>query len=128
MKKIAPVVLRAGMALVILWFGIQQLSSPALWTGYLPAWTASLPLSAVTFVLLNGWVECTLGILLAAGFYTRWVALLLSLHLYSITFTLGYGAIGVRDFGLATALLSLFFHGADSLSMDAYFSKREVQQ
>ena len=110
------------MALVVLWFGVQQLLNPALWTGYLPAWTGSLPLSAITFVLLNGWLECTLGLLLIAGFYTRAAAFILSLHLYGIALTLGYGAIGVRDFGLATALLSVFFYGKDAWSLDTFFS------
>jgi uncharacterized membrane protein YphA (DoxX/SURF4 family) len=124
MQKTAPIVLRIGMALVVLWFGVQQLLDPSIWTGYLPTWTSSLPIGAVTFVLLNGWFECTFGLLLIAGFYTRFVALLLSLHLYGIAATLGLGELGVRDFGLATGLLSVFFYGQDVWSVDTFFSKK----
>jgi uncharacterized membrane protein YphA (DoxX/SURF4 family) len=116
------------MSIIVLWFGIQQLMNPAQWTIFLPSWAGSLPISAVTFVLLNGWVECTFGLLLIAGFYTRIIALLLALHLYGIAFTLGYNAIGVRDFGLSTALLSVFFYGPDTWSLDRKFLKKNPEQ
>jgi hypothetical protein len=36
-----------------------------------------------------------------------------------ITFVVGYSAIGVRDFGLAMAALSVFLNGVDVLSLEA---------
>ena len=125
MKKIGPVVLRVGMAAVILWFGIAQGTNPSAWFGYLPAWTAHLPISQMSVIYINSFFEIVFGFLLFVGFYTRWVALLLALHLFDIAITVGYGAIGVRDFGLAIATLAIFFEGTSAISADMFFRMGE---
>lgn len=124
MEKFSPIVLRIGLGLVMLWFGSQQIINPASWVGYLPEWIDKLPISPTSFVYMNGWFEVILGILLIKGFYTRIVAGLLSLHLLSITLTVGYNEIGVRDFGLSMALISTFLYGSSEWSLDEYFRKR----
>ena len=53
------------------------------------------------------------GLLLLFGWQTRIVALLLALHLFDIMWTVGYGEIGVRDFGLAMGTLVVFMNGPD---------------
>jgi uncharacterized membrane protein YphA (DoxX/SURF4 family) len=121
MKNFAPIFLRITMSAVILWFGVSQLADPNSWLGFLPTWTASLPISPVHLVYLNGWFELTFGFALLCGFYTRFVAILLALHLFDIAYIVGYTAIGVRDFGLATATLSIFFYGWDYWSVDRLF-------
>jgi uncharacterized membrane protein YphA (DoxX/SURF4 family) len=73
--------------------------------------------SVMMFVKLNGIFEIVMGTLLLVGWQVRWVALLLSLHLFGIMYTVGYNEIGVRDFGLAVALFSIFMHGSDPLSI-----------
>ena len=108
-ESIAPLVLRIGLSLVFLWFGWQQLGDPAAWVGVLPTWMGNLPINATTIIQFNAWFEIIFGLLLLFGFYLKIVALLLSLHLFSIVFTVGYSDIGVRDFGLAMATLSVFF-------------------
>ncbi len=123
MQKWAPVILRFGMGLVMLWFALQQLGSPTAWVGYLPEWTKNLPISQIDFIYINGWFELTFGALLIAGFYTRIVALLLSLHLLGIVFSVGYSPIGVRDFGLTIALFSIFLSGPSDWSLDKFFEK-----
>ncbi len=124
MQKWSPVVLRIGLGLVMIWFALQQLQGPASWVGFLPTWTGSLPISQITFVYLNGWFELTFGILLIAGFYTRIVASLLGLHMLGIVCSVGYGPTGIRDFGLAVALISIFLHGSSSYSLDKVFEKK----
>lgn len=128
MEKFSGIVLRIGMGLVMIWFGSQQLMSPTSWFGFLPEWTASLPISQTTFVLLNGWFEIVAGLLLIAGFYTRIVALLLALHLLGIVFSVGYNPTGVRDFGLTIALFSLTLHGETEWSVDKMMNKNSVVQ
>lgn len=103
-------ILRFGLAAVFLWFGLSQVTSPAEWVGWVPAWATSIiPVSAEVFVLANGTLEVVGGALLVAGFYLRPAALVLALHLAIITFDIGYNEIGVRDFGLMMATLSLVF-------------------
>lgn len=123
LKSIAPNILRIGLALVMLWFGFTQCMGPASWVGVLPEWTSSLPISQITFVYLNGWMEMCAGLLLILGLFTRFVSAILAIHLIGIVFSLGYNAIAVRDFGLVIALISIFMNGEDSWSLDKYLTK-----
>jgi uncharacterized membrane protein YphA (DoxX/SURF4 family) len=61
-----------------------------------------------------------MGLLLLVGVCTRWVALILAIHIFGIAFVVGgFGSpTGVRDIGLAVSLLSIFFTGAGALSVD----------
>ena len=113
----APVLVRIAMALVFLWFGINQLIEPRDFIGYLPGWTMSLPISASALVISNGVFEIVFGGLLLFGLFARLSAMLLSLHLFAIAFSLGYNDIAVRDIGLALATLSVALHGKDRWSI-----------
>ncbi len=117
MKKYSSLILRIGIGLVIIWFGTQQLINPASWYGFLPTWTNNIPVSHTAFIYLNGWFEVCFGILLILGLYTKIVAGLLTLHLLGIVFSVGYSPIGVRDFGLTIALLSIFLSEENWFSM-----------
>ncbi len=118
-SKFAPVVLRFGLVALFLWFGLSQITDPAAWVAWVPEGTASaLGLSAATLVLLNGIFETALGIVLAIGFWTRWAALLLSLHLFVIAYEVGYNDIGVLEFALAISTLALSLFGADAYTLD----------
>jgi uncharacterized membrane protein YphA (DoxX/SURF4 family) len=110
----APLVLRVGLALVVLWFGVSQLISPSDWLGYLPSFVFKLPFSPESFILFNGVFEIIFGGLLLTGFWVRPAAALLSLHLLGIIITLGYNEIAVRDFGLLLAMISVFLSGKDA--------------
>ena len=111
-----PSVLRYGMAGVILWFSFQQFVDTQNWTAYVPESLPSLlHLSLTTLVYVNAVFELIFGLLLIIGWQTRIVALLLALHLFDIMWIVGYGEIGVRDFGLAVATLAVSMHGSDIL-------------
>lgn len=119
----APIVLRIGIALVFLWFGFQQLWHPDSWTSFIPNIALSLSgLTAQTLVLLNGSFEVVFSLALIAGFNTQVAALLLALHMFDIAYVVGYDAIGVRDFGLAIATLSVALAGADNWSLDTLWN------
>ncbi|MDD5357028.1 MAG: DoxX family protein [Candidatus Pacebacteria bacterium] len=124
MKKYAPLVLRVGISLVVLWFGFQQLLHPQMWVRILPAWTASLPFTPLTLIAINSWFEIIFGLALLVGFQTRIVAFLVALHIFHIAYTLGYGAVGVRDFGLGMAALSMAMGEPNELSLDGYLAKK----
>ena len=120
LSRFGPVLLRVGLTLLFLWFGLSQVTKPADWISWIPTWAQSLSfISPTMLVLFNGTFETVLGIALAAGFLTRWVALLLSLHLFLIAYEIGYNDIGVRDFVLALATLAISLNGPDIATLDA---------
>ena len=115
----APLVARVALALVFLWFGLNQIFDPDSFLGYLPPWTSSLPFSDTTFLLLNGIFEILCGGLLLVGFCTRAASALLALHLLGIADNLGYNDIMIRDFGLTLVLVSIFLNGPDRWCLDS---------
>jgi uncharacterized membrane protein YphA (DoxX/SURF4 family) len=126
LQKYAPLILRFGLAFVFIWFGVNQLQNPSQWTALLPSWTISLPFSQIQFVLLNGWFEIVGAGLFIFGAYTRIVAVLLALHLFGISWTVGWNAVGVRDIGLACATLALGLLGAGEPSADAIVNQENI--
>jgi uncharacterized membrane protein YphA (DoxX/SURF4 family) len=126
LKNIAPTVLRIGMALVFLWFGSQQLLHTSMWIGLIPDWVTSLTgFTTATVVHFNGAFEIVFGLALLTGYFTRVTALLLALHMLSITFDIGYTAVGVRDFGLSIAAIAVFLNGSDYFTLDRKLEKTE---
>jgi uncharacterized membrane protein YphA (DoxX/SURF4 family) len=126
MKNISsygPVLLRVAMSLVFLWFSTNQFMHPSVWVGVVPVWAASLVGGTQTVVFLNAWFELIAGLMLLIGFHTRIVALLLGLHLIGIAGGFGLSAIGVRDWGLCLATLSIFFNGVDMWCFDRRFHR-----
>lgn len=118
-KNYATAIIRISLALILLWFGIDEILNPQNWFGYIPAWLSSvLPFSLNTFIILNGIFEIIIGSLLLIGFYTRIIAFIAALHLFFITIAVGYNEVGVRDFGLTMMAISLIFSGAGVLSLD----------
>ncbi|MDB5204353.1 MAG: hypothetical protein JWP09_381 [Candidatus Taylorbacteria bacterium] len=111
-------VLRIGMSLVILWFSTEQFLHTLDWTAYVPDSAVSITgFTATTLVYFNASFELVFGVLLLFGILTRISALLLALHLFDIMFIVGYGEIGVRDFGLAVATFVVFMKGSDMLCL-----------
>ena len=138
-QKYAPLVLRIGLSLVFLWFGISQLVNPESFLGYVPSWMYphdgtmmhehpfqmlhSLPLTPHIIIMGNGVFETIFGVLLLLGLFTRIAALLLALHLLGIMAGLGYNDIAVRDFGLIMATVAVFLHGDDEWCLGKKFHK-----
>jgi uncharacterized membrane protein YphA (DoxX/SURF4 family) len=105
---------RIGIALVLFWFGIQQLLTPENWTLFLPEWgTALLPIDPRVLVLINGGVEVIFGFFILLGIYLRISAVVIGLHLALIALSLGNTPSAIRDWGLAFAAFALFFSQAE---------------
>ena len=110
----APFVLRVGMAMVILWFSLEQFTHNGSWVAYIPDYAVSIShLSASSLVSLNALFELIFGMMILFGFYTRLSAFLLAIHLFDIMLVVGYGEIGARDFGLAIGTFVVFMNGPD---------------
>ncbi len=124
LKNLSPIILRIGLVLVFLWFGVNQIIDPVSYVDFLPDWLIKIsPVSATMIVYLNGAFEIVFGTALLFGFFTRFVACLLFLHMADIAFTVGLNDIGIRDFGLAVATLAIWINGADFLTLDSWISK-----
>lgn len=123
-SKYSPVILRVGIAIVLLWFGFSQLKNPAQWTRMMPDYVnIILPLSKATLVIMNGSLEILLATVLLLGLWTRTISALITLHLLHITTIVGYGAVGARDLTLTLAALAIFLHGADDYCLDKHIKK-----
>jgi uncharacterized membrane protein YphA (DoxX/SURF4 family) len=115
-------VLRMGIALVFLWFGLEQFFHTDMWIGFLPQWLLDIsPVGPTTLVHLNGAVETVFALSLFFGLFTRISALILALHMGHITYIVGYTSIGIRDFGLMIAAFAVFLDGADPITLDYLF-------
>lgn len=115
MRNFAPVVVRIGVSLVFLWFGINQIATPELFVGYVPAFFAG---KASLFLLLNGIFQTVFAAMLLVGLFTRFVSFVLVLCLIGIIYSVGYNEIGVRDFGLLMATISICMNGSDALCLE----------
>jgi len=125
LRPYGPSVVRIGLSIVFLWFGIMQILHPEIFVAWLPQEVSIIPLQLTTFVLLNGIFETVFGTMMILGIFTRLSSLLLGLHLAGITLTIGFTEIGIRDFGLTIATLSIFLTGPDKLCLEKLFPKKE---
>ena len=112
--------LRIALSIVFLYFGYQQITDGAAWTGFVPVFATQFGLAALQLVSMNAILELVLGTFLFIGLYTRFSALILSLHLFGISFSLGLNPLGMRDFGLACATFAIFLAGADEFCLDSH--------
>lgn len=136
----APAVLRIGLSLVFLWFGVNQLFSPEMFVGYVPQQVVmpmhqfmqsnhlmlvySVEQASLRLISLNGILEIVLGILLLLGLFTRISATVLFLHLLSIAVGLGYNDVMIRDLGLSIALVAVFLNGPDQWTLDKWKQRK----
>jgi uncharacterized membrane protein YphA (DoxX/SURF4 family) len=112
MQRFGLMILRFGLAAVFLWFGFNQVLSPAKWIAFVPDWSFLSVLSAQKIVLINGVFEIIAGVLLILNIFTRIVSLLLAIHMAAIVYSLGLKEDGVNSFGIGISALSLFFLNA----------------
>lgn len=105
---------RIGIALVLFWFGINQILNPQDWVYYLPEWLVAIsPIAPAYIVLINGGVEVVFGFFILFGMFLKISALLMGFHLALIALSLGNTPSGIRDWGLALATFALFFVNVD---------------
>lgn len=123
------VLLRLGVGVVFLWFGVAQLRNPDFGAAYLPqiVYTVGDSIGVVDFdrlfTVIHGAIEVALASALIVGLFTRAVALLLAAQLAVIVvtvYTLAGPAIAVRDFGVLIATLVVAVNGPDRVAADGW--------
>ena len=124
LKKYSAPLLRIAMSLVFIYFGFQQITSPAEWTGFIPDVALSFGISALNIVIINSLVELILGTFMLIGLFTRISSALLAIHLLVISLSLGFNPLGVRDFGLTLATFAVFLNGPDDFCIDKKYLKK----
>jgi len=110
MEKYAKLILRFGLGVVFLYFGLNQFLSPEKWVGLLPDFLSNLE-NAKYFIYLNAIFDVLVALSLFFDLFLKLFSILGFLHLLGISlFSLGvFSPSGARDIGLAFAMLSLFF-------------------
>lgn len=107
-KNPGLMLLRIGLVLVYIYFGISQLMDPLAYSSFVPGWGIISFLDPTTIVYFNAIFELVFAVLLLTGVWSKWVSIILGVHLGVITLAVGFNPIGVRDFGLT---LATFAHG-----------------
>jgi len=106
-------ILRVGLAIVFLYFGIYQILDQSKWVYFVPDKFFNFYISEVLkskIVFINGIFDLVIFLSLISGFFIKLFSLLGFIHLLLIVFfSLGFEPSGIRDLGLALAMLSLFF-------------------
>jgi uncharacterized membrane protein YphA (DoxX/SURF4 family) len=112
-EDIGIYILRLGLAVVFLCFGISQILDQSRWIYLVPDRFFIFYIHEVLkskLVFINGIFDVVIALSLISGLFIRIFSFLGFIHLFSITiFSLGFEPSGIRDLGLAFAILSLFF-------------------
>ena len=111
-------IIRLGLALVFLWFGISKVLQPDAWIAWLPQWTEQLPISTTTQLFLQGIGEAVLGVLLLFGLFTRVAAAIAAILLVAVIVTIGFNDIAIRDLAILSIAIALVFNKNNPLSLD----------
>jgi len=100
----AQLLVRLGLALVFIWFGIDKFVHPDFWLVQAPK---VLQGYGHNFIFLLGLIELVVGLVLLSKHF-RWGAFVASGMLaFIIVVVLGFNDVAVRDLGLLLCALSL---------------------
>jgi len=106
-------ILRFGLSIVFLYFGISQILDQSKWIYLVPDKFFNFYINEVLkskLVFVNGIFDVIIALSLLSGIFLKIFSILGFIHLISITiFSLGFTPSGIRDLGLAFAVLALFF-------------------
>ena len=106
-------ILRFGLSIVFLYFGISQILDQSRWIYLVPDRFFNFYINEVLkskLVFVNGIFDIIIALSLLSGIFLKIFSILGFIHLISITiFSLGFTPSGIRDLGLAFAVLALFF-------------------
>jgi uncharacterized membrane protein YphA (DoxX/SURF4 family) len=127
MNDYGKLILKVGLGIVFIYFGVNQIMNPEMWVDLLPSFLNNLNFfQPESLIFLNGTFDILVGFCLILGLFLKIISLLAFLHLISIfIFSLGFTQSGIRDFGLALASLSLFFSEDDKFSLSRFLRQRQ---
>src|SRR3989344_7789324 len=112
--RISHLVLRLGLAIVFLYFGIDKFFHPTYWLNawfppFLISLSTSIHLSVNYFVYSMGFFELLVGISLISNMFVDFFTLLATISLDGILLFHGINENLIRDVGLIGGLLALTF-------------------
>lgn len=103
-------ILRVGMAITFLWVGVLIFKEPEFWGGFLEPWAAGLlPIPLREAIIGTAVLDIVTGFFLLIDIGVWLAALVGAIHLAVVLTTAGITAITVRDIGLLTATIALFW-------------------
>jgi uncharacterized membrane protein YphA (DoxX/SURF4 family) len=106
-SRLAPLLLRVGLAIVFLYAAISSLISPSDWAGYLPAFIKDILPTTIVLGIFSV-IELLLAAWLLSGVYVRFAALICGAMLVGIIVSnFSLLPISFRDIGLLFAALAL---------------------
>ena len=128
-KDMGLLVMRLGLAAVLLWHSVPKLIGGA------PAWknvgttldfiNLGLPVSFMGLLSLSLETLCSIGLLLGYGFRLSCSVLFVLLFLYSINyFNVAYKTLMMWSLALTSVFLGLVFTGPGRYSLTAKFQRR----
>jgi len=122
-EKYTSLLIRLGLSIVFLLFGIDKFIRPLFWSAFVPKFLSDIiPFSLNNFIYLIGIIETILGALILIGLFTRVASILSAMHLLliiiSLAIPIGYNDIIVRDLGLFFMALTLSFFKNYQFSLD----------
>jgi len=117
-------IIRVGIAIVFLWFGISKIIDPTAWISWLPQWIVQLPISVTTNLIIQGMIETVVGALLLIGLFTRFAAVIAALTMVIVIISVGYSDIAIRDLGILSIAVALALTIKHPLSLDGYLRKK----
>ena len=121
-KSWSTLILRLGIGIVFLFFGVDKFIHPEVWINWVsPRLLYYFPFPQEVFIYLDGGLEAIIGVMLILGFYTRIFALIASLLIVGILATVGITDVTLRDVAILAGALSLVLTGSDKLSVDNKF-------
>ncbi|HVS79748.1 MAG TPA: DoxX family membrane protein [Candidatus Paceibacterota bacterium] len=103
---------RLGPSSILVVFGVWEIIDPAYWASYLPGFAANFGHPEAQ-VVVHGCILAVLGLALLFNFHTRLAAILSTLVLLSIVFSLllegGWNEIVMRDISILISTSALMF-------------------
>ncbi len=108
----ARTILILGLSFVFIYFGIDKFANAVLWIGWIPPWMDGLfGLPSSLWLSVIGSIEIVLGLALLAPvkILRQTASILMSLHLIGVLTQVGWNDVGVRDIGLLSMSISIWF-------------------
>ena len=125
-------VLRLGLGIVFLVFGLWKATAPVQWVIFLPNWVAGMvadsdSIDALGTLRMMGFVEAVLGLQLLIGLFTKLTAAVCTALLAGIIFHVGLDQVGIRDLGLLFAAVALSISGGGPWSLDHWLGSEATE-
>lgn len=103
-------ILRVGLGITFLWIAVLIFRNPEFWGGFLQPWAAGiLPIPLYEAMIGTAALDAVIGLLFLVDVGVWVAALVGAIHLGIVLITTGITEVTVRDIGLFTGTIALFW-------------------